>query len=88
MWRESSLCTRTWNNSVLQFLKVSDMLEHDAGFLLRDTVTFSCTVLDCCPWFDFAEVDQVRFLGCESFAAGFKTAGYRAPLFPCILIHR
>lgn len=58
-WRESSICTRTWNNSVLQFLKVSDLLEHDAGFVSKDAVTFSCTVLDCCPWFDFAEVDQV-----------------------------
>jgi hypothetical protein len=58
-WRESSICTRTWNNSVLQFLKVSALLEQDAGFVSKDAVTFSCTVLDCCPWFDFAEVDQM-----------------------------
>ncbi|KAH7841779.1 hypothetical protein Vadar_034275 [Vaccinium darrowii] len=29
-WKESSIRTRTWNNSVLQFMKVSDMLEADA----------------------------------------------------------
>ncbi|KAG4989736.1 hypothetical protein JHK85_032719 [Glycine max] len=33
MWKESSICTKTWNNLVLQFMKVSDMLEADAGFL-------------------------------------------------------
>jgi hypothetical protein len=27
VWKESSICTKTWNNSVLQFMKVSDMLE-------------------------------------------------------------
>eukprot|EP00898_Chlorokybus_atmophyticus_P004102 jgi/Chlat1/4693/Chrsp3S05628 len=56
-WKESSICTRTWNNSVLQFMKVSDLLEADAGFLVRDTVVFTCEVLDCCPWFDFADLD-------------------------------
>nr|ABG37644.1 unknown [Populus trichocarpa] len=34
VWKESSICTKTWNNSVLQFMKVSDMLETDAGFLV------------------------------------------------------
>ena len=29
------LCTKTWNNFVLQFMKVSDMLEANAGFLVR-----------------------------------------------------
>ena len=29
VWKESSICTKTWNNSVLQFMKVSDMLEAD-----------------------------------------------------------
>ncbi|KAL0311759.1 UNVERIFIED_CONTAM: hypothetical protein Sradi_5575200 [Sesamum radiatum] len=32
---------------------VSDMLEADAGFLLRDTVVFVCEILDCCPWLSF-----------------------------------
>ncbi|KAF6158126.1 hypothetical protein GIB67_014920 [Kingdonia uniflora] len=57
VWKESSICTKTWNNSVLQFMKVSDMLEADAGFLLRDTVVFVCEIMDCCPWFEFADLE-------------------------------
>lgn len=61
VWKESSICTKTWNNSVLQFMKVSDMLEADAGFLLRDTVVFVCEILDCCPWFDFSDLEVSPF---------------------------
>ncbi|XP_068647570.1 uncharacterized protein [Aristolochia californica] len=57
VWKESSICTKTWNNSVLQFMKVSDMLEADAGFLVRDTVVFVCEILDCCPWFEFGDLE-------------------------------
>ncbi|KAL6534108.1 hypothetical protein OROHE_013941 [Orobanche hederae] len=57
VWKESSICTKTWNNSVLQFMKVSDMLEADAGYLLRDTVVFVCEILDCCPWFEFSDLE-------------------------------
>ncbi|KAF7817264.1 ubiquitin carboxyl-terminal hydrolase 7 [Senna tora] len=57
VWKESSICTKTWNNSVLQFMKVSDILEADAGFLVRDTVVFVCEILDCCPWFDFSDLE-------------------------------
>lgn len=57
VWKESSICTKTWNNSVLQFMKIADMLESDAGFLVRDTVVFVCEILDCCPWFDFADLE-------------------------------
>lgn len=57
VWKESSICTKTWNNSVLQFMKVSDMLEADAGFLVRDTVVFVCEILDCCPWFEFQDLE-------------------------------
>lgn len=57
VWKESSICTKTWNNSVLQFVKVSDMLEADAGFLVRDTVVFVCEILDCCPWFEFSDLE-------------------------------
>ncbi|KAJ4958148.1 hypothetical protein NE237_025259 [Protea cynaroides] len=57
MWKESSICTKTWNNSVLQFMKVSDMLEADAGFLVRDTVVFVCEIMDCCPWFEFSDLE-------------------------------
>ncbi|GAB4854597.1 hypothetical protein Ancab_023179 [Ancistrocladus abbreviatus] len=57
VWKESSICTKTWNNSVLQFMKVSDMLEPDAGFLVRDTVVFVCEIMDCCPWFEFSDLE-------------------------------
>ncbi len=32
-WKESAICTKSWNNSVLQFVKVSDMCDLEAGFL-------------------------------------------------------
>ncbi|KAG1363216.1 Ubiquitin carboxyl-terminal hydrolase 13 [Cocos nucifera] len=57
VWKESSICTKMWNNSVLQFMKVSDMLESDAGFLVRDTMVFVCEILDCCPWFEFSDLE-------------------------------
>ncbi|PKA57938.1 Ubiquitin carboxyl-terminal hydrolase 13 [Apostasia shenzhenica] len=57
VWKESSICTKTWNNSVLQFMKVSDMLESDAGFLVRDTVIFVCEIIDFCPWFEFSDLE-------------------------------
>lgn len=38
-------------------MKVSDMLEPDAGFLVRDTVIFVCEILDCCPWFEFSDLE-------------------------------
>ncbi|KAI9106664.1 hypothetical protein K1719_022192 [Acacia pycnantha] len=57
VWKESSICTKTWNNSVLQFMKVSDLLEADAGFLVRDAVVFVCEILDCCPWFEFSDLE-------------------------------
>ncbi|CAM0945240.1 unnamed protein product [Alopecurus aequalis] len=55
--KESSICTKTWNNSVLQFMKVSDILDTEAGFLVRDTVVFVCEIVDCCPWFDFSDLE-------------------------------
>lgn len=57
IWKESSICTKTWNNSVLQFMKVLDVLEADAGFLVRDTVIFVCEIMDCCPWFEFSDLE-------------------------------
>ncbi|XP_078444024.1 TRAF-like family protein [Wolffia australiana] len=59
VWKESSICTKTWNNSVLQFMKVSDLQETDGGFLVRDTVVFVCEILDCCPWFEFSDLDAL-----------------------------
>ncbi|KAI3442168.1 uncharacterized protein J3R85_001486 [Psidium guajava] len=61
VWKESSICTKTWNNSVLQFMKVPDMLEADAGFLVRDTVVFVCEILDCCPWFEFSDLEVLAY---------------------------
>ncbi|KAF7079512.1 hypothetical protein CFC21_083732 [Triticum aestivum] len=55
--KESSICTKTWNNSVLQFMKVSDILDPEAGFLVRDTIVFVCEIIDCCPWFDFSDLE-------------------------------
>ena len=63
VWKESSICTKTWNNSVLQFMKVSDMVEADAGFLVRDTVVFVCEILDCCPWFEFSDLEVIDLVG-------------------------
>ena len=57
--KESSICTKTWNNSVLQFMKVSEMVEPDAGFLSRDSVIFTCEILDCCPWFEFSDLEVI-----------------------------
>ncbi|KAG8060322.1 hypothetical protein GUJ93_ZPchr0002g26382 [Zizania palustris] len=39
------------------FMKVSDLLDTDAGFLVRDTVIFVCEIIDCCPWFDFSDLE-------------------------------
>lgn len=57
VWRESSICTKTWNNSVLQFMKVQEMMTPDSGFLVRDSVIFVCEILDCCPWFEFCDLE-------------------------------
>ncbi|KAF3338646.1 MATH domain and coiled-coil domain-containing protein [Carex littledalei] len=57
VWRESSICTKAWNNSVLQFMKVQEMMTPDSGFLVRDSVIFVCEILDCCPWFEFSDLE-------------------------------
>ncbi|XP_022729174.1 uncharacterized protein LOC111284647 isoform X2 [Durio zibethinus] len=56
-WKESSLFTKTRANCDLQFMKLSDMLEADAGFVMGEMVTFVCEILDYCPWFDFSELE-------------------------------
>ena len=33
------------------------MTEPEAGIMLRDTVMLACIVLDCTPWFDFADLE-------------------------------
>ena len=37
------------------------MLEADAGFLVRETVVFVCENLDCCPWFEFSDLEVSNF---------------------------
>lgn len=59
VWKEASVCTRTWNNSVLQLIKVAELMDPEAGFLVRDTVVFVCDILDCCPWFEFSDLEGV-----------------------------
>ncbi|VAI58444.1 unnamed protein product [Triticum turgidum subsp. durum] len=63
--KESSICTKTWNNSVLQFMKVSDILDPEAGFLVRDTIVFVCEIIDCCPWFDFSDLEMMTRMSCQ-----------------------
>ncbi|GAB2215403.1 hypothetical protein Droror1_Dr00019786 [Drosera rotundifolia] len=57
--KECSICTKTWNSSVLQFMKVSDVLEAEAGFFVRDTVVFVCEIMDWCLWFDFNDLEML-----------------------------
>lgn len=85
VWKESSICTKTWNNSVLQFMKVSDMLEADAGFLMRDTVVFVCEILDCCPWFEFSDLEVSSF-GSSSIYLSCETHYVRSS-FVCSLVY-
>ena len=33
------------------------MVDTDVGFLVRDTVIFTCEIIDCCPWFDFFDLE-------------------------------
>lgn len=56
-WKDSAICTKTWNNSVLQFMKVSEIMDPEAGHVHRDGVVLACEVLECCPWFEFADLD-------------------------------
>lgn len=57
LWKESSLCTKNWSSSILQFMKMEDFLEPGAGYLVRETVTFVCEILDYCPWFEFSDLE-------------------------------
>ena len=57
LWKESSLCTKTWSSSTLQFMKVADLLEVGAGYLVREMVIFVCEILDYCPWFEFSDLE-------------------------------
>ncbi|KAL8497135.1 hypothetical protein ACS0TY_020714 [Phlomoides rotata] len=44
---------------IMKFLQVFEMLEADAGFLTHNTVVFVCEILDCCPCFDFSDLELI-----------------------------
>ncbi|KFM27625.1 Ubiquitin carboxyl-terminal hydrolase 12 [Auxenochlorella protothecoides] len=54
-WREASLCTRSWNNGVLQFPRLGSLLDATAGPAHRDALVVSCEVLEVVPWPDFRD---------------------------------
>lgn len=57
VWRESTICTRNWNNSVVQLVQVSEALDPRAGFLQKDGVEIVCDVLECMPWLEGADLE-------------------------------
>eukprot|EP00891_Asterochloris_glomerata_P002316 jgi/Astpho2/2316/e_gw1.00043.1.1_t len=71
VWKDSAICTKQWNNSVLQFMKVSDILDPEAGFVHKEGLSISCEVLEACPWFEFADLDVC--INSEDEDAGFST---------------
>ncbi len=38
-------------------VKVSEIMDPEAGHVHRDGVVLACEVLECCPWFEFADLD-------------------------------
>ena len=56
-WKESSICTRSWNNSVLQFIKVPDMMDSEKGYLMKESIVLACDILECTPWLEFGDAD-------------------------------
>lgn len=60
VWKESTVCTKNWTSQVLQFMKIDKLKDFTNGFSVRDTVTLTCEVLDCVPWFD---VGMLRGVG-------------------------
>ncbi|WVZ05320.1 hypothetical protein V8G54_018666 [Vigna mungo] len=60
MSKELAICTKTWNNSVLQFMKVTDTLEVDARFLV-------CEILDYCPCFEYSDSEVLTLEDDQGF---------------------
>lgn len=38
-------------------VQVSEIMDPEAGHVHRDGVVLACEVLECCPWFEFADLD-------------------------------
>ena len=38
-------------------IQVSEIMDPEAGHVHRDGVVLACEVLECCPWFEFADLD-------------------------------
>ena len=38
-------------------VKVTEIMDPEAGHVHRDGVVLACEVLECCPWFEFADLD-------------------------------
>ncbi|KAL6779914.1 hypothetical protein ACKKBG_A14285 [Auxenochlorella protothecoides x Auxenochlorella symbiontica] len=80
-WREASLCTRSWNNGVLQFPRLGSLLDATAGPAHRDALVVSCEVLEVVPWPDFRDSGASPGLrhGLAGPVAGGLGAGGQAP---------
>lgn len=52
-------------------MQVSDVLNSEAGYVQRECLTLSCEVLECCPWFEFA--DLTVYASSEEEDLGFST---------------
>ena len=37
--------------------QVTEMVDPEAGYVQRDGLLLACEVLDCQPWFDFADLE-------------------------------
>ncbi|BDA47782.1 probable MATH domain and coiled-coil domain-containing protein At3g at N-terminal half [Coccomyxa sp. Obi] len=57
-WKESAICTKTWNNSVLQLVQMDELMNPEAGYLVKEGLILCVEVLECCPWFEFADLEK------------------------------
>ena len=37
--------------------QVTDMVDSEAGYVQRDGLLLACEIVDCQPWFDFADLE-------------------------------
>ena len=45
------------SNTSMARVQVSEIMDPEAGHVHRDGVVLACEVLECCPWFEFADLD-------------------------------